>query len=395
VIFTLRNLLIAMAAAGGAVSVALAALYGAKSADTGMDGLASGTMFGLLALFAFVLHGVAVGLWVKRHPAWSVVIGCVAAAALVVTITNSLGAIAGRGDTTLALRTKMVEERRDARTELARLEKALGDLGQFTPTDAEAVAAAKRAADTASTNRNAECDKRGNNCRQREIDEQAAATRLAAASAAKASTDRAAKLEASIATVRVKLSKGGELVANPNPLLATLTAIFGEAAAALTAWQQVVVATVFEFCLAAIMVSIVLFGEPGAGVPTTAAASTSTRQNQAAAMPLHIAPPRPAAAARSTRPKPNGAPPPIETFFADKVADASRAKLDMKELLTAYRSWRSAEGLPILGPDALIDEIEGACRKRGARIAPEGQRVLCTGLALRVTSTAATASPAV
>ena len=38
--------------------------------------------------------------------------------------------------------------------------------------------AAKQAADTATENGKAECDKRGPNCRQRELDEQAAATAL-------------------------------------------------------------------------------------------------------------------------------------------------------------------------------------------------------------------------
>jgi len=46
------------------------------------------------------------------------------------------------------------------------------------PADQEAVSAAKQAADTATENGKAECDKRGPNCRQRELDEQAAATAL-------------------------------------------------------------------------------------------------------------------------------------------------------------------------------------------------------------------------
>jgi hypothetical protein len=77
--------------------------------------------------------------------------------------------------------------------ELHRLEAALTGLGSFTPTDKDAVAAAKRAADTATSNRTAECDKRGPNCRAREFDEQTAASKLATVTAAKATTDRATR----------------------------------------------------------------------------------------------------------------------------------------------------------------------------------------------------------
>ena len=73
-----------------------------------------------------------------------------------------------------------------------------------------AVEASRRAADTATANKVAECGdgsprQRGPNCRQRELDEQAAATILANTTAAKSATDRAAKLEADIAAIRAKL----------------------------------------------------------------------------------------------------------------------------------------------------------------------------------------------
>ena len=70
----------------------------------------------------------------------------------------------------------------------------------FVATDEAAVTAAKRAADTASDNRRAECGngdpkQRGPNCRQREVDEKDAADRLAAATSAKVSTERAGTVE--------------------------------------------------------------------------------------------------------------------------------------------------------------------------------------------------------
>lgn len=50
----------------GAVSDALAARYGYKGADTEIDGLISGGVFGLIALCAFLFDAAAVRLWFKR-----------------------------------------------------------------------------------------------------------------------------------------------------------------------------------------------------------------------------------------------------------------------------------------------------------------------------------------
>src|SRR4029453_15560939 len=86
----------------GAVSIALAARYGYKGADTVIDGVISAVVFGAIALCAFIFDAAAVRLWFMKHQIGSTVIGFIAAAALVVTFTNSLGAIAGRADVTQA-----------------------------------------------------------------------------------------------------------------------------------------------------------------------------------------------------------------------------------------------------------------------------------------------------
>jgi hypothetical protein len=150
---TMRHVIGGLAVAGGGVSIALAARYGCKGAHTTADAIINGTVFGLIALFAFILDGAAVRLWFTCHKGWAIGIGAIAFLAFVVTVTNSLGAIASRDDGTLAQRTRVANEYKDNRAELARLEKALAALGSYTPVDEEAVKAAKRAADTASTNR--------------------------------------------------------------------------------------------------------------------------------------------------------------------------------------------------------------------------------------------------
>src|SRR4029453_13153628 len=120
----------------GAVSISLAARYGYKGADTFIDGLLSAVVFGCIALCAFIFDAAAVRLWFMRHHVGAIVIGVIAAAALVVTFTNSLGAIAARGDTTQAERRKA---KTDSTADLADLKRIARerDTMVFTPVTAE------------------------------------------------------------------------------------------------------------------------------------------------------------------------------------------------------------------------------------------------------------------
>ena len=205
----------------GAVSIALAARYGYKGADTIVDGVISAVVFGSIALCAFIFDAAAVRLWFMRHHVGAIVIGVIAAAALVVTFTNSLGAIAARGDTTQAERRKA---KTDSAADLADLKRIARerDAMVFTPVTAEVVRAAQEAVRSAEEIRQRECGggdprQRGPNCRQRETDEQAKRDALATALSHKALTDRATKLDQDAETVRAKLGKA-PLVEKPNPL---------------------------------------------------------------------------------------------------------------------------------------------------------------------------------
>ena len=117
----------------GLASICLTARYGYKSADTVIDGVISAVVFGSIALCAFLFDAAAVRLWFMKHYVGSALIGFIAAAALIVTFSNSLGSIVSRTDAVLAQRQGVAETRADNRRELLRLEKALADLGKFTP----------------------------------------------------------------------------------------------------------------------------------------------------------------------------------------------------------------------------------------------------------------------
>src|SRR6266849_6575453 len=106
----MRKLFGCLAILLGAVSISLAARYGYKGADTAVDGVISAIVFGSIALCAFIFDAAAVRLWFMQHRLGSVAIGAISAAALLVTFTNSLGAIASRADMTQAERVRAKDD---------------------------------------------------------------------------------------------------------------------------------------------------------------------------------------------------------------------------------------------------------------------------------------------
>jgi hypothetical protein len=383
----MRKLLGCLAVLLGAGSVALAARYGYKGADTLVDGSISAAVFGAIALCAFLLHGVAVRLWLDGHRLGSAAIGVIAVAALFVTFTNSLGAIAARGETTLAERAKAVDTRKDDRAELARLTAERSAI-KFAPATAEAVSTAREAVKAAERSRKAECGdgdpkQRGNNCRARETAEATARDTLATVIANKEATDRAARLDTDIRALRKRLDGAGAAVANPNPLGSVLEAMPGAGAAALTAWQQAIVAAVFELCLVGVMVSFELLGhdKASAGEPVGATRQTGREikpavitSERAALLPSRKAPAKVRAAAKP--------PSTVKAFLRDHLFPAdSGERLDIMALVRSYRTWCAEKGVAPADLDAILDEIEQLCGKLGVSIeAGDDQRVYARGV---------------
>lgn len=162
------------------------------------------------AAFAGPAAALAVGNAGRKVAA--VMLGVLAFLAIVANWTNTLGAIAQRGAGTEAASAKAKADAASDRKELERLTTAISAL-QFTPTDADAVAAARSAVNAAERSRKAECGEgnakqRGDKCRAREADEATARTALATAATNKAMTDQAAKLDTQAAAIRARLGKG-------------------------------------------------------------------------------------------------------------------------------------------------------------------------------------------
>ena len=376
----------------GAVSIALAARYGYKGADTVIDGGISAVVFGSIALCAFIFDAAAVRLWFMRHHVGAIVIGVIAAAALVVTFTNSLGAIAARGDTTQAERRKA---KTDSAADLADLKRIARerDAMVFTPVTAEVVKAAQEAVKSAEEIRQRECGagdprQRGPNCRQRETEEQAKRDALTAVLANKALTDRAAKLDQDAGTVRAKLGKA-PLVEKPNPLGETLELLLGAAAAALTAWQQAVVAAVFELCLVGVMVIYELLGQNAGGrAAAQDKADPADRQADREPIPAKALAKASASPSDRSRPKPAPALASVKAFIGERLAPAAGERVEMKFLVREYRAWCAGKECGPIDLESFLEEVEKVCHKVGIEIVNDAQRVFCLNVKIEAMESA-------
>ena len=342
----MRRCLAVLACGIGIVSILLTARYGWKQADEATDKWIAAVMFGSIALCAFVFDAVAVRLWFNQLRAIAMFIGVIAALAFIVTFTNSLGGIASRADKVEAQRSRILDMRNDDRRELDRLERELAELGTYAPTDQAAVDAAKRAADAATVAKERECGngdpkQRGKLCREKEESERAAADVLRKATAEKATTDRASKIEHDMRALREQLS-AGETVASANPLGNALSLLIGSAADVLTARLQAIIALVFELCLVGLMVSYEALGHKSGPEPMRP-----------------VTPPRPKPQLIASNPsRPVGS---VKRILTDNLERCPEGKVEIAEVGKRYRDVCKAEGKRAVSQDAFVADVSAFC----------------------------------
>jgi hypothetical protein len=377
-----RNTLGIFGMVAGAVVVTMTARYGYLGSDTLADGAIAAFFFAVIAVGGIAGPAVAVHLfrsatgWARL---WGVLAGIVAAAALAANLSNSLGSLAGRAEKTLAERARVADARKDDRGELARILAERQALPAFTPATAETVAAAKRAADTATKNREAECEKRGPNCRQREIDEQAAADKLTTATTNKATTDRAAKLEADAAAIRKRLDTTPP-VASVNPLAETLGRIFALPAETAATAQQVAMVVVVELLIAFALVAWELLAHPAA--PTASPTAGASRGETETPEPEDGRPEPNLAAGNvvaldSARPAGDPA-----EFALACLEPSSGASVVIEDLHQPYGAWCRAAGRRPLDQAEFAGRFTALLGFAGMRTEKRGGRVLVRNVRL-------------
>jgi hypothetical protein len=305
-----RNAVGIFGSLAGAIVVALVARYGFATSDTRLDGAIAAFFFAVIAIGGIGGPAVAVHLFRSAQGwgrAWGVIAGVIAAVALLANLSNSLGAIAGRADRTLAERSSAKDARKDAREALISATKTRDALPAFTPATADDVAAARDAVTAAEKASKAECGdgdpkQRRLRCLAREGDERTKRDALATVLANKALSDRAAKLDADAAAAHRKLETAPP-VANVNPMAETLARIFHVQADDAATWQQVATVIVVELLIAFALIAFELLASERKGAPKAVPAPVAPAVEAYQSLPpIHEAPPVELRASESVTP---------------------------------------------------------------------------------------------
>jgi hypothetical protein len=369
----------------GMVIIAVTSRYGFKTADNDIDGYIWAFLYGMIAFGGLFGHALAVRLW-RAGKVAAVLVGIGCALALTLNLSNSLGAMAGRGNETAAARVKIAQEVRDARRSLLRAEEERLGL-QYTPTDKETVEAAQRASIAASASREAECTKRGDRCREREADERNALAHLATLTSHKATTERAASLDAAIAGLRAQLERAGPVL-EANPQGAAFARMFNlpeTTADFLSTWQNFAMAIAAELLIVLSMVAFeVLRPTPTASSstehvatklrivetsPETAPASKSARVASTKPALVLSTPPKPQLVA--SRQEPIGR---VATIMAD-LMEVGPGRVEFAEAFAAYASSCRQNGKRIASVEDFSIALKRLCGEVGIKLKSEGDNV--------------------
>jgi hypothetical protein len=365
----------------GAVVIWTVANYGFASADDPAAKWNMAFLFAVIAAGGLFGHAVAVRIW-RISKGFSILIGIACAGALIINLSNSLGALAGRASRSAAEASTKTAQISDDRAELKRLESALAQLGTFTPTDEAAVGAAKRAADAATTAKNAECGngdpkQRGRFCRDKETAEKEATDALAKTSATKAITDRANRIEAQMAPIRKRLQKASP-IAETNVQGWALAKLFRlpEAEAGFMATvQQFGLAAIVEALIVLSMVAYELIGQANR---LTAHSKTEPelRVEPVTNLPepeiVKLPEMQPPKLIASSAERSAASIPKILTAALER---AGGERVEMADVYRRYRMDCAAEEKRALPPEQFVDPLARFCKAAGIRTKATGEKV--------------------
>lgn len=368
----MRTFARAFGLACGAVVITIAARYGFKSSDNDVDGYIWAFTYGAVTLGGLFGHSLGVHAW--RHS--KLVGGLVFAGsvfALLISLSNSIGAMAGRGNAQQATRMQTADTVRDTRRSLKRSEEEREGL-KFTPTSAEAVKAAKSKAEAATATKEAECKKRGEKCREREGDEARALEALQTATREKSITDRAFALDTDIGALRAKIEKAGPVLEanSQGSALARLFDMPDAKAATLSTYQNLAMAMVIEFLIVISLVASEVI-EPQetktpAPAPQAAPVKAAARREEEAGHVLEAVPFAEAPKAFPERPKPRliaSRPDPMGSVveIMAEIMEPDRGKVEIADVFAAYADACEASGKRPIPANEFPAAIAALCKR--------------------------------
>ena len=395
----------------GAVVIAIAARYGFKTSDNDFDGYIWAFTYGSVTLGGLFGHSLAVRVW-RHNGKIGAIVMAVSALALVISLSNSLGAMAGRGNEQQAGRMRVADTVRDLRRGLDRAEAERRDL-KFEPADESAVNAAKAKAAAATAAKDAECQRRGQRCRDKETAESAALDALETATKNKAATDRAAKLDSDIASFRDKIEKAGPILdANSQGnALARLFNLPEVKAATLSTYQNLAMAMVIELLIVVSLVAseVLEHHETNPSAPEatpisaasiqaeqTAQATLARQETRPLTKPVETAsvmealaydeapkafpvPPRPRLIA--SRPDPVGN---VAIIMAE-IMEPGRGKVEIADVFAAYADECEAQGKRPIPANEFPAAMAELCQRLGIQIEDNEKGVFLLKVRIRNT----------
>lgn len=366
--------------AAGAIVIALVGRYGYVTSDTMLDGAITAFFFGVIAVGGIGGPAAAVHLcrtaagWAKL---WGLLAGLIAIVALGANLSNSLGAIAGRADKTIAERANVKETAKDTRDEIKRLVALRTELPTFTPASADDVEAARHAVKAAEKATGAECGdgsnskQRGPKCREKEAEETTKRDGLAAALTNKGLTDTATKLDADAAALRQKLG-GLPAVSAVNPIAETLARVFHLETDEAATWQQLATVVVVELLIAFSLIAWELLakGAPPAVVPASEGANSQLPETEPASTTDRHA---------NTKSVDS-----VGRFMLACLSRAAGEQTNLSAIYTRYMRWCSEQSPAIDGRSAgeFANEFAARCDRLGIRTRREKRSVWCLDVKL-------------
>jgi hypothetical protein len=369
----------------GLLIVAIAARYGFKTSDGAFDGAIWAFTYGAVTLGGLFGHSLGVRAWRHSKPTGALVFAA-SAFALVLSLSNEIGAMAGRGSEQQAERIRVSDAVRDAHRSLKRAQEEREGL-KFTAADDAAVKTAQARADAAAKAKDAECAQRGQRCRDKEAAEVQALADLAAVTNNKVATDRAAKLDADIAAFKDKIERAGPVleVNSQGSALARLFDLPDSSAAALSTYQNFAMAVAIELIIIVWLAAAEVIEHhekrPAQGLASQMAAA----RREEGISPSAVTGARrsfPAAAGRrliASQPHPIGN---VATIMAD-ILEPGRGKVEIAELFAAYAEACAASGKRPIPANEFPATIAALCKTLGIAIIDTGKGVFLSRIKIK------------
>lgn len=393
----------AFGVACSAVLIFIAAQYGYKTSDNDADGYVWAFIYGSITAAGLFGHMVAVRLWRYGKRVWAALVFVTCLIALAVSLTNSVGAMAGRMS---EKQSKILKHAQDMR-ELARSLKDAKDERRelrFKGTDQAAVSAAKAKADAATQARKTECQGvQDSRCIKKQEVEQAALTAYTDALQDMKMTARAAELDTTIANLADK-SENSEAVKEANTQGSALARLFGlpdDSAGRMLTYQNFGMAIVLELLVAfSLMVYEVMTEHETAlenaakalqEAATLAEAKPALKKPAKAvkAVPVMVAlpqeeepkafpaPPRPRLI--SSQSSPMGSVP----LILAEIMEPGTGKVELRELFSAYRAGCQAKGKEPIPANEFSGAVAALCKRLGIQIEDDGTGIYLLNVRLK------------